>query len=97
MTPSPLTIGPEDSLWEAYEMMKLHHICRLPVLDGEMLVGVITITDVRGLAPLGALAILEQHELVAQTKIERVMTPNPITILLKNRSGKHTGVCFVRP
>ena len=45
-----------------------------------MLVGVITITDVRGLAPLGALAILEQNELVAQTKIGRVMTPNPITI-----------------
>jgi acetoin utilization protein AcuB len=80
MTPSPLTIDPEDSLWEAYEKMKLHHIRRLPVLDGEMLVGVITITDVRSLAPLGALAILEQNELVAQTKIGPVMTPNPITI-----------------
>ena len=80
MTPSPLTIGPDASLWETYEKMKHHHIRRLPVLDGEKLVGVITITDVRSLAPLGALSILEQNELVAQTKIGRVMTPDPITI-----------------
>lgn len=80
MTPVPLTIGPEYSLWEAYEKMKLHHVRRLPVSDGEKLVGVITITDVRSLAPFGALQILEQNELVAQTKIARVMTPNPITI-----------------
>lgn len=88
MTPSPLTIGPEDSLWEAYEKMRLHHIRRLPVLDGESLVGVITITDVRSLAPLGALAILEQNELVAQTKIGRVMTPNPITIGVDQSVGE---------
>lgn len=80
MTPSPLTIGPDASLWEAYEKMRFHHIRRLPVLDGERLVGVITITDVRSLAPLGALSILEENELVAQTKIARVMTPDPITI-----------------
>ena len=62
MTPSPLTIGPEDRVRDAYEKMKLHHIRRLPVLDDEKLVGVITITDVRSLAPLGALQILEQND-----------------------------------
>ena len=80
MTPGPLTIDPEGSVWEAYEKMKRHHIRRLPVVAGEMLVGILTITDVRGVAPLGVLTILEQHELAASTTIARVMTANPITI-----------------
>jgi CBS domain-containing protein/GNAT superfamily N-acetyltransferase len=80
MTPLPITIGPEASLADAYEKMRLHHIRRLPVLDDETLVGVVTITDVRSLAPLGSLLLLEQNDLAAQTKIERVMTRDPITI-----------------
>jgi CBS domain-containing protein/RimJ/RimL family protein N-acetyltransferase len=80
MTPSPLTIHAEDSVLEAYETMKRYHIRRLPVLQGEKLVGVITITDIRGLAPLGALAILEQNDLVGNSKIARAMTLNPITV-----------------
>ena len=80
MTPSPLTIGTQNSVRDAYEKMKLHHVRRLPVLDGEKLVGVITINDVHSLAPLGALPLLEQNALVADTKIARVMTSNPITI-----------------
>src|SRR5215510_1284113 len=78
MTPPPLTIGPEASLAEAYEMMRCHHVRRLPVVDGEKLVGVITINDVRSLAPLGGLPLLEDNDLASQTKIDRVMTPNPI-------------------
>jgi acetoin utilization protein AcuB len=88
MTPSPLTIGPEDSVRAAYEKMKCHHIRRLPVLDGEKLVGVITITDVRSLAPLGSLPLLEQNEIVADTRIARVMTSNPITIAPEENIGE---------
>jgi len=88
MTPSPLTISPEDIVREAYRKMKHHHIRRLPVLAGEKLVGVITITDVHNLAPLGALPLLEQNELVADTKIARVMTSNPITIAPEENVGE---------
>lgn len=80
MTPSPLTIAPEASVWKAYEKMKRHHIRRLPVLDGGMLVGIFTITDVRSVTPLGALSLIEQNGLVENTKVARVMTSNPITI-----------------
>ena len=80
MTPSPLTIPPEESVLEAYEIMKHRHVRRLPVLQGEKLVGVITITDIRALAPLGALPLLEQNDLVGNSKIARAMTPDPITI-----------------
>lgn len=88
MTPSPLTIGPEESVWQAYETMKRHHIRRLPVIDGEKLVGVVTITDIRSLAPLGALPLLEHNALVAQTKIARVMTSNVITIAPDENVGE---------
>ena len=88
MTPSPLTIGPEDIVREAYEKMKRHHIRRLPVLDGEKLVGVISITDVRSLAPLGALPLFEQNGLVNHTRVARVMTSNPITIVPDENVGE---------
>jgi acetoin utilization protein AcuB len=88
MTPTPITVGPDDTVMDAYKLMKLHHIRRLPVLDRKKLVGVITITDVRGVAPMGALPILEQNDLVAQTKITRVMTPSPITISPEESLGE---------
>lgn len=88
MTPTPLTISPEASVRDAYEKMKRHHIRRLPVVDDEKLVGVITITDVRSLAPLGALQILEQNAMLAETNIARVMTPNPITIAPDENVGE---------
>ena len=88
MTPTPLTISPKASVLEGYEQMKRHHIRRLPVLDGEKLVGVISITDVRSLAPLGALPLLEHNELVNHTKVARVMTSNPITIAPDENVGE---------
>jgi CBS domain-containing protein/RimJ/RimL family protein N-acetyltransferase len=88
MTPGPITIGPEETVIAAYNKMKLHHIRRLPVVEkappdgppGDRLVGIITISDIRTLAPLGAISILETNELIARTKVARAMTPDPITI-----------------
>ena len=88
MTPSPLTIGPESNVKEAYEKLKRHHIRRLPVVEGENLVGILTITDVRSLAPLGALSLLEQNGLVENTKVARVMTSTPITITPDENVGE---------
>ena len=45
MTPSPHTIGREQSLSEAHQLMRSHGIRHLPVLDGERLVGVISQRD----------------------------------------------------
>lgn len=80
MTPSPITIGPQASVWEAYDRMKRYHIRRLPVLDGEALVGIFTLTDVRSVTPLGVLSLLERNGMVENTTVARVMTANPITI-----------------
>ncbi len=88
MTPAPFTISPADSVGDAYEKMKRYHIRRLPVLDGETLVGVVTITDVRSLAPLGSLSLLEENEFIAQSKIARMMTSRPITIAPHENVGE---------
>jgi acetoin utilization protein AcuB len=47
MTRSPHSIGLEQSLATAHEMMREHHIRHLPVLHGGRLVGMVTERDAR--------------------------------------------------
>ncbi|HET6301783.1 CBS domain-containing protein [Microbacterium sp.] len=42
----PVTIGADDDVREALEMMKTHQVRRLPVIDGHDLVGIISQADV---------------------------------------------------
>ncbi len=46
MTQNPRTIGPDASLERIEELMVTYDIGRLPVLDGDRLVGIVTRTDV---------------------------------------------------
>ena len=45
MTPSPLTIGRDQTLATAHDLMRKHDIRHLPVLDGGVLVGIVTDRD----------------------------------------------------
>ena len=47
MTPSPITVGRDQSLAVAHEMMRKNRIRHLPVLDGGALVGIVTERDLR--------------------------------------------------
>lgn len=80
MTPHPITVAPKDSILTAYSLMKRHHIRRLPVVDGDGLVGIVTINDLRSAAPMGELGLIEHNDLLAHTPVARAMTPDPITI-----------------
>ena len=80
MTPHPYTISPNAYIVEAYHLMKEHKIRRLPVIEEQELVGIITLTDVRSAAPLGMPDMLEINYVLAQIKVERVMTRKVITI-----------------
>ncbi len=88
MTPAPITISPEETVTAAYEKMKVHHIRRLPVMDGEKLVGVITINDVRSLAPIGSEAIVEFNDSIAGKKVADAMASHPITITQEESLGE---------
>lgn len=45
MTADPVTIGPEASLIEATKLMRARKFGGLPVVEGDNLVGMITVTD----------------------------------------------------
>lgn len=52
---SPLTvIGPEETVWEAAEMMKSKGIHKVPVQEGNKIVGIITTTDLVKICSIGS-------------------------------------------
>ena len=52
---SPLiTIDPEETIWEASEIMKEKLIHKLPVIENERIVGVITTSDIVKISSVGS-------------------------------------------
>ena len=52
---SPLiTIGPDETVWEAAESMKVNNIHKLPVIDDSKVVGIITTTDLVEICSVGS-------------------------------------------
>ena len=52
---SPLTvIGPEETVWEAAEIMKSKGIHKVPVQEGNKVVGIVTTTDLVEICSLGS-------------------------------------------
>ena len=45
MTPVKHWLGPKDTLVKAKEMMQLYAVRHLPVLDGERIAGIVTLSD----------------------------------------------------
>ncbi len=82
MTADPFTISPEASITDALELMQEKHVRRLPVMKGDLLVGLVTERDVSDGSPSRAtsLSVHEMRYLLDKTKISSVMTKDPITI-----------------
>lgn len=73
MTPSPITVGRDQSLEVAHEMMRKNHIRHLPVLDGGALVGVVTERDLRLVESMTGAA-------PSTTLVEDAMTADPYVV-----------------
>ena len=77
-------ISADTPMSEAYKLMMKRGIRRLPVVDttGERLVGILTLGDLREARPSPAtsLSIYELNYLLANLKVEAVMTHNPYTV-----------------
>ena len=82
MTREVVTIEPDTTLPEAHRLMSERKIRRLPVMEHGRLVGIVTRGDVREAEPSDAttLSIWELNYLLAQLKVEKIMTRNPVTI-----------------
>lgn len=83
MTQDVITVKPQTSLPEAHQIMMDEEIRRLPVVDDKNnLVGIVTLGDVRGAQPSPAttLSIWELNYLLSSLSVEKIMTPQPMTI-----------------
>ncbi|MBW1990684.1 MAG: CBS domain-containing protein [Deltaproteobacteria bacterium] len=82
MTPNPITISDDTSMMKAIYLMKQNRFRRLPVLQGDKLVGIVTDRDLKEASPSKAttLDVHELYYLLAELQVKDIMTPNPITV-----------------
>lgn len=82
MTLNPITVQEDTFITEAQQILKQRRIRKLPVMEGDTLVGIVTDRDLRDVTPSKATAldIWELHYLLSKMTVKEAMTPNPITI-----------------
>ncbi len=82
MTERLITITSQTTLPEAQRLMTEHKIRRLPVMDGDKLVGIVTLGDIREAKPSDAttLSKYELNYLIDRLTAKDFMTSNPITV-----------------
>jgi acetoin utilization protein AcuB len=82
MTEDPITVEAKTSLPHAHKLMRKNKIRKLPVLEGEKLVGIVTDDMLLEASPSPAtsLSIQELHYLLAEMKVEEIMDKNPVTL-----------------
>ena len=79
MTRDPVTVEPETRLIDAQEIMRKHKVRRLPVVENQKLVGMITHDMVLEASPSQAtsLSIHELHFILAKMKVRDIMIRDP--------------------
>lgn len=85
MTSPALTIRPQTSLFEAYNLMYENDVRRLPVVDRDgTLVGILTMSDVQQASPIvpGDDDDTARRLLVSVQTVEEIMTPDPVTVTI---------------
>lgn len=83
MTTHPVTISSNLTIPEAYWKMVEKKIRRLLVVDEEILVGIVTIDDLRQKIPFTLYAIdsMRASDMLSHCPVSKVMSVNPITIV----------------
>ena len=82
MSVNVVTVDPDISLPEASRVMKDKGFRRLPVVSGGKLLGIVSLSDVHEAEPSDAtsLTVWELTYLLSKLKVEKIMTPNPVTV-----------------
>ncbi len=82
MTKSPITVTKYTNIYDAKKIMEDHNIRRLPVLDGECLIGIVSKTDILEASPpdLSKHSIHELNYLLSRMIVSEVMTKHPLTV-----------------
>src|SRR5690242_96384 len=82
MSTPPISVRPATTLAEAERIMQHRQVRRLPVVEHERLIGIITWGDLRAAQPSSAttLSIYEWRALLERATVAACMTRDPITI-----------------
>ena len=76
MTEDPITVGPEDTLARALDIMETRHIRHLPVVDAQgELVGLLSHRDLAkyAMSAAGELPLSQQEQLLSQICVREAM------------------------
>lgn len=82
MTANPYTISSNAPINEVIELMREKGLKRVPVVDGEKVVGMLTQSDLQKVTPtkLTTLSIFELNYLLSKVKVSDAMTKDVITV-----------------
>lgn len=82
MTKKVIYVSPETTVAHAADLMRQHKIHRLPVIDNDQLVGLVTEGTIAEASPSKAtsLSIYEMNYLLNKTKIGQIMIKNVVTV-----------------
>ena len=82
MTMDPITIPSRGTLPEAYWLMIKNDIRRLPVVDNDILVGIVTLEDLRRVESASTIGIdmIRISDMLANLPIHQVMVSDPLTV-----------------
>ncbi len=96
MTPQPVTIGRNESLADAYRLMRTNRVRHLPVLEHGELVGVVTQRDLYLLETIRGVDIDEDTVEDAMSADAYAVQPEtPIGTVTKHMSRKRYGCAVV--
>lgn len=82
MTKNPVTIEKDATVIEAIHLMKEKSIRRVPVMDKETIVGILTEKMVADFRPSKATSLdtWEVHYILSKTSVTEAMNPNPYKV-----------------
>jgi acetoin utilization protein AcuB len=90
MTPNLVTIPRYKTIFDAYEIMKLSKIRRLPVVDGEKLIGIVSYSDILEAKPVNLIkdtTFWEENNIGSKIVIDLIMTKKPIVVYQTDTIG----------
>lgn len=82
MTRDLITVQEDTSMKEAMLLLRTHHIRHLPVVNGKVLVGLVSDRDIRRASPslLSGIGKNDYEQVLEDTPVGRIMTREPFTV-----------------
>ena len=97
MSSSPAIITPQTSVYAAHRLMKERRVRRLPVVQDDRLVGIVTLGDIRAAEPSGAttLSKAEILTLLDELSVDKIMARHVTTVSPTTSIREAAGIMLV--